>query len=515
MSWNEQRSRDRIAKLLASVPEGSVRVENFATDYRVRRDVEIALGGKRDTSLSIDSLPYNAVVLTDGVHIYANLIDYDAYLEEQGRETEPGAARLLEFTHLHYSGLDRLIEAYGAQRVDHHGGRVHAVVLEPAGDAQEEDRILAALSLAAAMRELVEEASAAHQRRYGSRIRVGIESGKAIAINSGRGGEPEPLFIGDAANVAAKKADGDEEGVAVGPRASAVLALGQRAKLSPTHMLLDEAAYVPNAAREAIYGAAGKRSKVADAFRDFRVAELAEAGTHARFGFFRHDLPLAALDFGGLSPSRSARQESISIFADLSGFTVYVHQALASGGARQVVSNLHVLRGELAAALRDCGGRKIRFIGDCIHGVLAEGTRAKTEEMDSIRQAIRCAGALRSSFELCKRLLPGLGDLDLTIGIEYGTTPVTRLGIRGTRSVRCAASKAVVISERAQRGCTRGETALGATALAKAPVAIRKACDPWGRIAGLDYVAACAFAAALSTPAIARSEMAAAEPHSR
>ena len=43
MSWNEQRSRDRIAKLLASVPEGSVRVENFATDYRVRRDVEIGV----------------------------------------------------------------------------------------------------------------------------------------------------------------------------------------------------------------------------------------------------------------------------------------------------------------------------------------------------------------------------------------------------------------------------------------------------------------------------------------
>jgi class 3 adenylate cyclase len=513
MSWNEDRSRQRIAGLLATVPEGSIRVEDFATTYRSRRALEAQLGTRTGPDRSFDEIPYNAVVLTHGVHVYANLVDYDAYLEEVGRETEAGCALLLQFVHLHYSGMDRLIDAYGAQRVDHHGGRVHAVVLEPAGEAFEKERVQTALSLAAAMRELVREASAAHQRRFGSRIRVGVESGPALAINSGRKDEPEPLFIGDAANVAAKLADGEEEGVAIGPGARAALAQDSLTRYTTAGMLLDEASYLPSTGERAVFEAFGRRNAIDTAFHEFRAGELAEAGYPARFGFFRHALPLAQIDFAGLSPAHSARQEMVSIFADLSGFTAYVHRCLAGGNVRQVVSNLHVVRGELAAVLRDLGGRKIRFIGDCIHGVLAEGNLSSTHDGDTIRQAIRCAGALRSSFELCQRLLPGLDSLGLTIGVELGATPITRLGIRGTRSVRCASSRAVTVSERVQRGCDHNQTALGANALAKAPASIRQAFGLGGLLNGLDHEAALAFAAALSAPAIARAHEQPAEPH--
>ena len=440
MSWNEDRSRNRICQLLSTVPVGNIRVEDFETSYRKRRDLEVMKGTRVKSGLAIDDIPFNAVVLTDGVHAYANLLDYDLYLEELGRETEAGAALLLEFVHLHYSGLDRLIDAFGAQRVDHHGGRVHAVVLEPAGDTNEAERVKVALALAAAMRSLVNEASAAHQRKYGSRIRVGVESGRALAINSGRRNEPEPLFIGDAANIAAKLADGDEEGVALGSRARLALMHDQAVHLSDTGLLMDEASHILRGASSRI-----GPEVVQKAFGEFRVAELADAARPAGFAFFRHRLPLQTIDFGELSPHRSARQEMVSIFADLSGFTAYVHQGMVSGRIEQVVSNLHVLRGEMAAVLRDFGGRKIRFIGDCIQGVLAEGQQSQTDVMLTIRKAVEVAGALRSSFELAQTLLPGIGDLGLKIGVEWGTTPITRLGIRGDRSVRCASSKAVTV----------------------------------------------------------------------
>lgn len=515
MSWNQDRSTRRIAQLLSTVPQAGIRVEDFATTYRNRKIAEAQLRGTGLTSGAIDALPYDAVVVTDGVHVYANLLDYDRYLEELGRETEAGCATLLEFLHLHYAGMDRLIEAYGAQRVDHHGGRVHAVILEPVGEVAEAERIRVALSLAAAMRELVNEASAAHQRRFGTRIRVGVESGRALAINSGRKGEPEPLFIGDAANIAAKQADDDEPGVALGPRARTVLAAERPQHLSLTGMLLDEAAYLPTAASTNLLAAFGRRTKVDEAFAEFRAAELADAGRAARFSFFRHSLPLAGIDFAALSPARTARQELVALFADLSGFTAYVHRATQTAQVREVVSNLHVLRGEMAAVLRDFGGRKIRFIGDCIQGGLAEGSQAATHEMDTIREAVRCAGGLRSSFELCQQLLPGIGELGLTIGLEYGNTPITRLGIRGVRSVRCSSSKAVTLSERVQRSCQRNETALGHNALANAPSAIRRAFGAAGVISGLDYEAAGAFAAAISAPAIARASATPAQPHAR
>lgn len=515
MSWTESHSRARIARLLSTVPETGIRVEEFATSYRQRVQYEAKLKGTFASTATITALPYNAVVVTDGVHVYANLLDFDTYLEDVGRETEAGCGRLLEFLHLHYSGIDRLVEAFAAQRVDHHGGRVHAVILEPAGPENEVERINTALSLAAAIRLLVEEASAAHQRKFGSRIRVGVESGSALAINSGRQGEPEPLFIGDAANQAAKLADGEQEGVALGERARAVLLDRGLSITGSTGLLLNEAGYLPSAREPSIFSAFGRRGAVDNAFSEFRVNELAEAIHPARFGFFRHDLPLSKLEFSELIPSRSARQEMASLFADLSGFTAYVRYGMASGNIRQVVSNLHVIRGEMAGVLNDFGGRKIRFIGDCIQGGLAEGTQLQTHDMDTVRQAFRCAGAMRSSFELCQDILPGIDDLGLKIGIEMGTTPITRLGIRGARSVRCSSSKAVTVSERVQRNCDKNETALGVSALHRAPSAIRQACDWRGAVHGLDYEAAIAFAAAMSAPAIARASEVPAEPHAR
>lgn len=512
MSWNEERSRERIAQLLSTVPVGSVRVEDFELLYLPRREMATKLSGIRQAQ-PIAELPFDAVVVTHGVHVYANLLDYGTYLEDVGRETEAGSRILLEFLHLHYSGLDRLIDAHGAQRVDHHGGRVHAVILEPVGENNEAERVKVALSLAAAMRELVGEASAAHQRKFGSRIRVGVESGQALAINGGKRDEPEPLFIGDAANVAAKLADGEDEGVALGSRARAVLAVSVVNPVTTGGLLLDEASYVRRGG--VLHAAFGTRTAIDEAFSSFRTIELAKAGSPAGFAFFRHQLPLSTINFPALSPSRTARQESSSLFADLSGFTRYVHEGIASQSVAQVVSNLHVLRGEMAAVLRDFGGRKIRFIGDCIHGVLAEGSQSATHDIDTIRQAVKCAGGIRSSFELCQEILPGISNLGINIGIEHGTTPVTRLGIRGERSVRCASSKAVTVSERVQQDCVNNETALGPNALSKAPASIRNAFGSDGVLTGLDFATALAFAAALATPAIARASEMPAEPHAR
>ena len=512
MSWSEELSRERIVRLLNTVPVGNMRVEDFELNYRPRRELAEQLSGVRQNQ-PIAEPPYDAVVVTHGVHVYANLIDYDRFLEDVGRETEGGSRILLEFLHLHYSGLDRLIDAHGAQRVDHHGGRVHAVVLEPVGDQNEAERVKIALSLAAAMRELVGEASAAHQNRFGSRIRVGVESGQALAVNGGKRNEPEPLFIGDAANLAAKLADGDEEGVAVGIRARAVLAASVINPVTTGGLLLNEASYVRRGGP--LHAAFGSKTAVDEAFASFRTDELAKAGSPANFAFFRHPLPLRTIDFAQLLPSRTARQESSSLFADLSGFTQYVHDGIAAKGIAQVVSNLHVLRGEMAAVLRDFGGRKIRFIGDCVHGVLAEGTQASTSDLDTIRQAVKCAGAIRSSFELCQQMLPGISELGINVGIEHGTTPITRLGLRGDRSVRCASSRAVTVSERVQQGCKNNQTALGPNALAKAPAAIRNAFGWSGVLTELDYFAALAFASAMTAPAIARAVAVPAEPHAR
>ena len=84
------------------------------------------------------------------------------------------------------------------------------------------------------------------------------------------------------------------------------------------------------------------------------------------------------------------------------------------------------------------------------------------------------AAAMRSSFDLCLHAARSGAEIDLAVGIEYGPTPMTRLGCRGDDSVRCAASRATVDAERTQQSISGGGIRLGAVARNAADPAVRK-----------------------------------------
>ena len=92
-----------------------------------------------------------------------------------------------------------------------------------------------------------------------------------------------------------------------------------------------------------------------------------------------------------------------------------------------------------------------------------------------MKTAVNAAAGLRSSFELCRDMLPGVDSLGLAIGIDYGVTPICRIGLRGEASVRAAASRATCISEAEQQRCNGTETALGERAYRVSPASIREA----------------------------------------
>ena len=96
-------------------------------------------------------------------------------------------------------------------------------------------------------------------------------------------------------------------------------------------------------------------------------------------------------------------------------------------------------------------------------------------------------GGLRSSFKICQDELPGIETLGLTIGVEYGPTPVSRIGIRGVRSVRLASSVATATSEQMQRDCSDNDTKFGPTAMAVIPVALNDLANASGIAAALTY----------------------------
>ena len=115
--------------------------------------------------------------------------------------------------------------------------------------------------------------------------------------------------------------------------------------------------------------------------------------------FSGHTPPYRDLDVEVLSVANSRRRDAASVYADLDSFTKFVSDNLEDdASAKKVVQVLHVLRSELDAVLHeDFAGCKVRFIGDCVHGLLVEGTAQTTDAEQTISNLTLCAGAMRSS----------------------------------------------------------------------------------------------------------------------
>lgn len=514
MAWDRERARTRIAAFRASVPEADIVVEDFVRYYTLREaELAKAVGMARD-SRAILSLPRNRAITTHGVHIYANLMDFNDRLVDQDRESEASHRRALQLLHAHYSACDALISAMDIQRVDFHGPRLHAVVLTPAGPDGEAERAEKAMAFAAAFRTMVARAAQQYGENFQTRVRIGVDSGPAIAMDGGRKGEAEPVFIGSPANHAAKLADGDIEGVFPSPRVRELLkrpaAFDSRGQLAKSV----ELAFLSEARG---FGGTRGDARLEEAYRaftqDMDLRKSQTGVTVAAFAFHFREPPLRTIDYAEHPPSNAIRMPLVSIFADLDGFTAYVDNALRTGRVAEAVSNLHVLRAEMAAVLRDdFGGRKVRFVGDSIHGLLAVGDRTSIDETGTVREAVMAAAGIRSSFDLCRQLLPGVDQLGIAIGVELGVTPICRIGLRGESSVRTASSRATYICEERQRDCDGLETAIGDTALRAAPATMREAFGRHRKIANLTSDVAEVLFGAMPSPYGHRAQPQAAAP---
>ncbi len=473
MSWKKERAVERIDHLLASIPASSVSVENFSEQYFPRRLQERHVATMRGESQGppILRLPYQSAILVEGVHVYANLINFNDYLLDEGRETEASHRRTLQFLNLHYAACDALVEEFDIQRVDYHGARLHAVVATPVGADQAHARATRAIAFSEALTRLMEEANQTFAGgQLGSSVRIGIDSGLSVAINSGRGAESDPLFLGNPANKAAKLAEGEKPGIF--PSRQVRIDLGEAPM---TYAFREDLVGLDVTFRDRLFEfaqAEGVKQRAASRLmKDVHWQNL--VSPNATFRFRHVSPPLSALRFAELMPSRSVRMPMTTIFADLDGFTRYVSNSISSGDIPEMVARLHVTRGEMAYVLReDFGGKKVRFIGDCLQGVMAEGNSHAVDMAASVDRAVRCAAALRSSFRLCDEKL-GQSSLGLGIGIELGTVPVTRLGGTGNFSVRCAIAQGTIGAEDEQRQCNGNETAIGVEAFKNGPVKVR------------------------------------------
>lgn len=474
MAWNYARAQDRVAALLRET-------NNIAVQGLKARRQLLAEGGGLQLSAgdALFNIRRNQAVLVDGVHVYARLCNYDQFRLQDNEETEDSHKRGLTTLHLLYSSMDRLVQGFGAKRVDFHGARLHCVVVEP--ENNEGERILRSIALAEQLQMLAIQAAQEFARLdLTPELAVGIDSGVCVAINSGSGHEEEPLFLGSAANYAAKLADADTPGIYLASRVRAQVGLAPLIGGLKEERRYSIQGQLPNLRANAVnYGldlpdgfadASGRVSRVLTEWaQDIRTANsnLLAPGD---FVFHAHTPPLETIDYGALGPANSIRMHMVSVFADLDGYTKYIDDAVGSGKVQEAVRALHVIRGEFHQVLKsDFQGRKVRYVGDCIHGVLAFGTANAVDEAKSVAEAVKCAVGMSESLDIIRGQLPSLAKVGLATGVEIGTTPISRIGIRGDRSVRVASSTATIQSQRLQEDIESVGIAIGPEAFALLP----------------------------------------------
>lgn len=462
-SWKHDRASDHIERKVKDVETVTI------VDYR------------RD--MSLESIPANKAYRVDGVHLYADILNLGDMLNITSVEGVTCHRRTLRFLNLHQRAVHRVLARCEALRVDFHNQRLHAVVTKPynSEDDAEAKRIRRAVAIGQLIIDVLQETGDADEQIPNAKVRVGIDSGEALAVNNGRRGGREPLFLGAPANHAAKMSSGGSR-VGIYLTHNAREAIGLDAVDNPSASPLTSTEIAACQAEAAL--GVSKDQIVEEWKKDL------EKNPIGAFDFSRHTPPLRTLDITMLTPANSRRQEAASVYADIDGFTAYVARHIEDA-AEDVVRVFHVIRAELDRVLTcDFDGRRIRFIGDCLHGLLCEGTVHSTDDPETVSTATLCAGALRSSFELALEKLADEGidieGLGLAIGFEFGPMTITRLGMHGDR-VRCSVSRGVLASEAEQGRCAGDETAIGISAYGAGTQAVRDLFGTRRKVKGLDY----------------------------
>lgn len=461
-SWNKDRATKRIEAKIAGLPTKNIEVRDYV----------------RDTDLT--NLPGHVAYRVDGAQLYADILNLRDMLHVTAVEGETCHRRTLRFLNLHYRAVHRILQRVDAILVDFHNQRLHTVVVKPYDS--EADRVHRAVAIGQLIIDVLAQ-TGEDADHPAAKLRVGIDTGKALAVNNGRRGHREPLFLGEPANHAAKRAGGGRStGIYLTNKARKVIGLRAVSDEDATPLTAEEIQTSQDKAKLGV-----RADEIVKEWRD----DL-DKNPIGAFGFSSHTPPFSTLNIEDLSVKNSRRQEAATVYADLDGFTAYVTRNIASDdSAKHVVRTLHVLRSELDAVLHeDFAGRKVRFVGDCIHGLAVEGTPQTTDGEETISNMTLCAGAMRSSFGLAVNKLYADGTdartLGLAIGFEYGPMTVTRLGMKGDL-IRCSVSRGVLTAEAEQCRCAGAETAIGATAYDNGNEAVRGIFGSGRKRANLDY----------------------------
>lgn len=174
-TWKRDRASERIDTWLKNMPVKDIEIKEFV----------------RDTDLT--NLPGNVAYRLDGAHLYADILNLSNMLHVTDIEGETCHRRTLRFLNLHYRAVYRILQRAEAIFVDFHNQRLHSVVAKPYDS--EVKRVQRAVAIGQFIIDVLAQ-TGEDADHPAAKVRVGIDTGTALAVNNGRRGHREPLFLG-------------------------------------------------------------------------------------------------------------------------------------------------------------------------------------------------------------------------------------------------------------------------------------------------------------------------------
>lgn len=409
MGWSKAKSDKRIADHLASM--GEIEIKPLEREVN---DLGSVLSESKCREIASS-------------HVYVDISNFSDLASGDPSKAPLQYRKLIRATHVYQRVVTKLVEdTFGGVRVHFQGPRLHALFYRPSDEGV---RARKAVLLQLVIADFVESIfNPAFSEIENLTVRSGSDIGTVIGTRNGVGGDREMLFVGDAANVAAKIIGGTET-TYLTSRVYELLpetfkrqcwAVSNHFRISAPTVTLDtllEEDDIPY--DRSAYGAlvAAERDAV-----DLDGVSYSDA--------------YVRISFNELSVVNNKRVEAATVFADLSGFTAYVTAASTEKEKKDRLRVFAAIRKELAKVAKDdYDGVRVQYQGDRVQ-VLLHLPRGDSQQI--AEGAIKIALAMQSSMEITlKAALPEAAELKLAIGIDMGSTLASRYGTRGQRDRMC------------------------------------------------------------------------------
>ena len=412
MGWDYKQSKDRIQKHLDNM--GEIKVEKLVREA----DLNTLLSETNCRQIY-------------GAHVYVHVSNF-ARLLSKDQEDKAEYKRVIRALHIYQQEVGRIVESdaiFDGLRIHFQGPKLHAIFYRPIDKSEKiaSKAVLLQLVLMDFVRNVF---NPAFPDEGDFSIAGGTDIGNAIGTRNGTRADRELLFVGAPANHAAKIIC-----------SHGTLRLTKRIYDVLPQNLKDICGEIDGDIYQLKSISQNKLDELLAEHSigwDRKASEKRITADKERYSLDRVNYSSAdvLIDIDDLSIYNNKRVLAVSVYGDVTGFTAYIDAAKTEEEQRKALRVLHALRKEMATVVKsDFNGIRIQFQGDRVQALYHI---PKDGEGDICTEAVDAAVALQSSMEkTIKACLSDAKSLHMAVGVDTGTTLVSKLGTRGHRDRLC------------------------------------------------------------------------------